>query len=99
MKQKKTLIRNIQKIIYEYGDLSTGDLELQSDPVYGTLGRDVIGLVQIFRQDYAEVTIYVKDREIDYFDVPYEDMERSLLEEIYDYLDLYVYNQEKEKML
>lgn len=84
---KEEIIKQIKAIIGEYGSFSTFEIQAESSPFYGSLGK-FFGLVEEFFQDRCTIVVYSSDEdstEQDQFDLPYEDfLEFDTLKEILD---------------
>lgn len=77
-------IEKIKAIIQEYGSFTTAEVEAESSPFYGSLGK-FLGLIENFGAEHCEVVVYKSgdSEELDMFQVPYEDfLEKETLEEI-----------------
>jgi hypothetical protein len=93
--QKRTIIKNIKRIINEYGSFTTADVNAESSPcVSSKKGRNE--LCESFYDNKVEVVTYDKnDDEIDTDDVFYEDLPKDTLQEILYLAELYEADQEK----
>jgi hypothetical protein len=75
-------IEYIKKVIREWGVVNTAELELESSPVYNSMGKDHYMLVEGFYNDWVEVVEYVHEEETDSHNVSYEELEDCLIDEI-----------------
>lgn len=80
--QKRTIIKEIKKIIQDWGGFSTADVEANSSPVIATLGKDTHQLAERFDLHKVTVITYVHENETDTDYVKYEDLDKDVLEEI-----------------
>jgi hypothetical protein len=80
--QKRTVIKNINKIITEFGSFTTGDVQAESSPCINSMANST-QLAEKFYVDKADTILYdKKGNEIDEDVVYYKDMEKDVLEEI-----------------
>lgn len=75
-------IEYIKKVIREWGVVNTAELELESSPVYNSMGKDHYMLVEGFYNDWVEVVEYVHEEETDSHNVSYEELEDCLIDAI-----------------
>lgn len=80
--KKQTIIKDIQRIIKEFGEFSTADIEAGSSPVVNSFGKDSFELAERFSFSKVSVISYVHETEVDDRDVNYEDLSIEVLEEI-----------------
>lgn len=82
--QKKTIIKNIKKIIAEFGGFGVGEVEADCSPCVGSLGN-MISLAEDFNLNGVDVNVYNPSRSvfpIDDYDLTYEELDTDVLEEI-----------------
>lgn len=87
--QKRTLIRKIQRIIEEYGQLNACELELDSFPVIKDVSENAVQLAESFNMNDAKAVLYVNSEEVDEEYIEYKDLKKDVLEEIYFALEQY----------
>lgn len=81
---KEETIKQIKAIIQECGSFSTFEVNADSSPSYGSLGK-FFGVIEQFNEEDCTVIVYDDDsQEQDEFDVNYEDLEFDTLKEILD---------------
>lgn len=79
---KKTVIKQIRKIISDYGSFTTADVQAQSSPSVASLGG-CNQLLEKFDLHKATAITYDKlDMEVDEDYIIYEDLDRDILDEI-----------------
>ena len=80
---KENLIKNIKRIIEEYGSFSTFDIEADSSPVVGTLGSAFM-LAEHFNLHTIDGYLYLNgdENERDIEEIRYEDLSEECLGEI-----------------
>ena len=72
----------IKGVIREWGVVNTAELELESSPMYKSLRKDHVMLVEGFYNDWVEVVEYVHEGETDSHNVSYEELDNDLIDEI-----------------
>lgn len=82
-KTKKELIKKIKAIIKDYGSFTCADVEANSSPVIGSLGKNTFQLAESFYEHKVDAVMYVHDRETESEYIAYEDLKLDVLEEIY----------------
>jgi hypothetical protein len=88
-------INKIKEILTEWGDeLTAKDLELETSPVYNSIGEFHTQLVEKFRTDGVTVNEYFNDEFTNDFESEYEYLEDELISEIYKIL--YEYKRKKD---
>lgn len=90
-------IESIKGMIEEYGndgELTAKDLELETSPVYNSIGEFQIQLIEKFCTDGVTVNEYFNDEFTNDFETGYEDLEDELISEIYEIL--YEYKRKKD---
>jgi len=92
--QKRTIIKNIKRIINEWGGFSVAEVEGESSPVITTIGKDSHVLAERFGSSVTGVT-YVHETETDENDYEYEELSKDTLEEILTLAEIYEADQEK----
>jgi len=92
--QKRTIIKNIKRIIDNYGSFSVAEVEGESSPIITTIGKDSYVLAERFDSSVTGVT-YVHETETDENEYEYEDLSKDTLEEILYLAELYETDQEK----
>ena len=83
--QKRTVIKNIKKIINKFGAFDVNEIGAETSPCVGELGN-YVGLAEYFKPTGVQVNVYMpsgfsSDPE-DEYDVDYEDLDKDILEEI-----------------
>ena len=81
--KKADLISGIKKITNEYGWLNSRDLELDSDVMYNSIGKDHYQLIDQFERNCVCVTEYISEMVVGTFNVDYADLSGKILLEIY----------------
>ena len=92
--QKRTIIKNIKRIIDNYGSFSVAEVEGESSPLINSMGKDSHVLAERFGSSVTGVT-YVHETETDENEYEYEDLSKDTLEEILYLAELYETDQEK----
>jgi hypothetical protein len=92
--QKRTIIKNIKRIIDNYGSFSVAEVEGESSPLINSIGKDSHVLAERFGISVTGVT-YVHETETDENEYEYEDLSKDTLEEILYLAELYETDQEK----
>jgi hypothetical protein len=87
-------IRRIQEIISEWGQVTSGELELESSPCVNSNGG-VVQLIEKFEFKGVDVYTYHNDIEINSDFVPYNELSDDILDEVSDILEQYDVEQEK----
>jgi hypothetical protein len=88
---KSRIIHGIKNIVKQYGGvLTTKDLDMETPPLYKSLGDDHQELVERFFPDEVEVTTYAYDEQTTKTLMPYENLEYDTLEEIMVEMEIYV---------
>jgi hypothetical protein len=83
--QKRTVIKNIKKIINKFGAFDVNEIGAETSPCVGELGN-YVGLAEYFKPTGVQVNVYMpsgfsSDPE-DEYDMDYEDLDKDTLEEI-----------------
>lgn len=95
MENFNELIPKIKAIIAEWGSVFTGQLSLDCSPCYTNVGN-LSSLVERFNAHDVDIISYDNDgNEIDSFLLTYEELDNSLLEEIFEILQDYDTDMEK----
>jgi len=81
--RKKNEIEYIKGVIREWGVVNTAELELESSPVYNSMGKDHFMLVEVFYADSVGIVEYINDVDTDTHNVDYEELDNDLISEIY----------------
>jgi hypothetical protein len=92
--QKKTIIKNIKRIINEYGSFTVADVEYESSPVIASFGKDTHVLAERFDSSVTGVT-YVHETEVDENEYEYDELPKDVLEEILSIAENYETDQQK----
>jgi hypothetical protein len=79
--EKKEIINHIQKIIVEFGEFTTADVEANGSPVIQSLGNTHL-LAEQFGEHKVTAVLYVNDTETDEDYISYEDLSEDVLQEI-----------------
>lgn len=85
----------IKKVLSDWGMTSTADLELDSSPMYNSIGSNHVMLIEEFTQDYVRVVEYVHENIVDEWELSYEELSDELIDEIYNIIEGYEADQEK----
>jgi hypothetical protein len=72
----------IKGVIREWGFVTSSELELESSPVYNSMGKDHFMLVEAFYGDSVGIVEYINDVDTDTHNVNYEELEDCLIDEI-----------------
>lgn len=80
--QKRTVIKNINKIIVKFGSFTTADVEADSSPCIASLGKDTHQLLEEFGEHKVTALTYVHETVVDEDYIKYEDLDKDVLEEI-----------------
>ena len=92
------MIAKIKQVIEDLGSTSTFELELQSSPCINSIGNgknNVCQLAEHFKHDGIDAVIYHDDTELGEDFIPYEDLKKNVIEEIYEII--LTYEKEKEE--
>lgn len=88
-------IKDIKRILGDWGMTSTAELELESSPVFHNTNGKVCALVEEFTQDYVRVVTYNDELIIAEEDVEYEELSDDLISEIHSIMEQYDVAQNK----
>jgi hypothetical protein len=102
--RKPTIIKNIKRIIQEWGAFGSGEIEGSLGETYSpcvnSMGN-LVALAEYFNPNEVEVNIYnpsgFSSDPIDSYTVSYEDLPKDVLEEILDLCEAYDVDQFKTK--
>jgi hypothetical protein len=86
---KEELVPKIKEIINKWGGVTTGELELSSSPVFNSYGSNHFQLVERFNRNDVTILSYIRETEVDNFNVVYEELNEELLTEIYGIIEEY----------
>lgn len=93
---KEEMIRQIKALVEKNDDtISTAELEHPYSPVYKSIQKDSVCLIENINADDVTVRQYVHDTETDEFYVDYEELEYELVAEILELVKQYDVEQEK----
>jgi hypothetical protein len=93
---KKEFIEYIKEVINEWGAVTSGELQLESDPIVNSLNDgEIVELIERFNTDYVSTTIYVNGIETNGQDLEYEELDFELISEIYDIISGYEIDMKK----
>jgi hypothetical protein len=88
--QKRTIIKNIKRIINDFGSFNLFELGAESSPCVGTLGN-FVGLAESFNKDEVDVSVYdpssASSDPIDEYTIEYEKLDKDVLSEILIYCE------------
>ena len=93
--ERDSKIAFIKKTLSEWGMTSTAELMLDSSPVYQNMNGRVCSLVEEFTEDYVRVVTYDDELIISEDNIPYEDLDDDLIDEINGIMETYDAEQEK----
>ena len=93
--KKSNMIKKIQSVISEYGRVTTGELELDSSPMIGSLGGVIFHLIEGFNLFDVDTTIYDGEVELYNFTVNYVDLPEEVIDEIFSIILDYEAEQDK----
>jgi uridine phosphorylase len=88
-------IKEIKRILGEWGMTTTAEMELESSPVYHNTNGSVCSLIEEFTQSYVRVVTYNDELIIDESDVEYEELSDELIDEIHTIMEQYDIAQNK----
>lgn len=80
------MIEQIKKVIDEKGMVTTMELELDSSPCINSIGNgknNVSQLIETFYTDKVEAVIYHDEIVLGVDIIPYEDLKKDIIKEIY----------------
>ena len=80
--EKQEKIDYIKRVLSDWGSVSTADLELDSSPMYNSIGSNHVMLIEAFNVNYVRVVEYVHETETDETDVSYDNLSDDLIDEI-----------------
>lgn len=93
--KKKKMIKRIKEVIAEWGSTSSGELGLESSPCVNSVGK-ITQLAEKYNLDDVVVIAYDKDgNELDETYVPYENLSKETITEIYDVITDYELSMQK----
>ncbi len=99
MNTKATKIAVIKRIIQVWGETTSTELELDASPCLSSTGtnkNNISMLVENFNSDDVTVITYHNETEINEVDIPYEDLNDDLIDEIHQIMLNYEEDQEIE---
>lgn len=82
--KKTELIELIKGRIEEYGSFTASEVYADTSPLVNSIGEDVVQLAERFYHDTVTAVTYADEHEIASQDIPYEQLTKSTLEEIWD---------------
>jgi len=84
-KTKKSIIKDIKKIISEWGSFGIGEVEFGDSPCINSMG-DLVALAEYFNYNSVDIRVYDSGSgdcdSIHEYEVKYEDLPKDVLEEI-----------------
>lgn len=84
-KTKKSIIKDIKKIISEWGTFSIGEVEFGDSPCINSMG-DLVALAEYFNYNSVDIRVYDSGSgdcdSIHEYEIEYEDLPKDVLEEI-----------------
>ena len=86
---QKGKINQIKEIIAEWGVVTSSELSLDSSPFLNSIGDDIVQLVEFFNVDDITSVVYVDGHEHSQIDVPYEELPKDVLDEVYEIIKAY----------
>jgi hypothetical protein len=89
---KTSKISRIEEIIAEWGETTVAELQSESSPLISNSGSNknrTVVLVEEFYWGYVHVVTYLNECEIGEDDIPYEDLEEDVIDEILYLLENY----------
>ena len=86
---KKELIKKIKSIIARVGMTTAADMQMDTSPVWKSVGKDHHLLIERFAHKFATVTTYIHELETDNSDIYYEDIDNETLRYILSSLKKY----------
>ena len=92
---KEESIARIKEIIGNWGSTNTSERECDHSPIIDSLGENVCALVENFNYSDVGVIIYHDEIEIDSYDVPYEELDGEVIDEILGIIEDYDVDMEK----
>ena len=88
--EKSEDIEYIKRTIREWGAVTSGELQLESDPIVNSMnGGKTIELIERFDTDSVSTTVYVNGIETNGQDLKYEDLDTDLISEIREIVENY----------
>jgi hypothetical protein len=88
--QKRTIIKNIKRIIDDFGSFDLSEINADSSPCVGTLGN-FVGLAESFNKDEVNVSVYEPESAssdpMDEYTIEYEKLDKDVLSEILIYCE------------
>ena len=93
--EKNEKIKYIKKVLSDWGMTTTAELELDSSPMYNSIGSNHVMLVEEFTQDYVRVIEYVHESIVDELEFRYEELSDELINDIVYIMQGYEADQEK----
>jgi hypothetical protein len=85
---KKEIIARIKELVEKHDSPSFSEMEVESSPCIYSLGDTIILVESVSYNDVTAVT-YSDDEEEDENDIPYEDLDDEILNEILEILEKY----------
>lgn len=86
---KEELVPKIKEIINKWGGVTTAELELSSSVILNSYGPNHFQLVERFNRNDVTILSYIRETEVDNFNVVYEELNEELLTEIYGIIKKY----------
>jgi hypothetical protein len=84
-KEKEKLIRKIKRILEEWGNTTSGELQLDHSPLKNSIGESktaIVELVEYFNHTDVGTIVYQDEQELDENFYSYEELDDELLYEI-----------------
>jgi hypothetical protein len=79
---KRTIIKKIRTIIKEFGSFNISEVEHEENILLRAIKKDHTLLIEGFEYNGVKVTEYVHETETDTFNIYFEDVKVSILEEV-----------------
>ena len=86
------MIKRIKEIMKEWGNTTSAELELESSPCITSIGNNknnVSALIEGFHQKGVSVYVYQDQNELDSYELPYDDLDDNILEEVAEIIENY----------
>jgi len=89
---KEEQIKEIKRIIKEFGSTTSSELSLDCSPCINSIGNgknNVSQLVEHFNQDDVTAVTYNDETEIGEEEISYEDLSEDIIDEVYHIIEAY----------
>lgn len=82
-------IDKLTALVSKHDEIEVGELMDNPTFTYQSIGEKVVANVETLRKKDVGITVYVDDIEVDWFDVPYEELPEAMLEQMLELVEMY----------